>query len=417
MAGSPKSRWLVVVGALLIQLCLGAVYAWSLFNQPLIERYGWDREGVVLTFSITIATFAFATIWAGRLQDRIGPRWVATAGGLLLGIGVMLTSTADSLMELYLYYGLIGGFGIGTAYVCPLITCVKWFPEKRGLISGIVVGGFGAGGVIFKPVIMRLMAAYGVNETFFYLGLIYMAAVVAGAQWLRLPPKGYGEAAVGGEKQLEPHGEKPVSLPNDVTPGEMLRSRQFYLMWVLYLFGCVAGLMVISMAVNIGTGLAGLDLASASNAVIVIALFNAAGRVSWGALSDRMGRKQTLALMYLLTAGGMFYLGMAPVGAVGFFVVISLIGFCFGGFLALFPSKTADYFGTTHLGMNYGLVYQAYGLAALVGPVMGTDLPMRTAFLIAGGLSASAVAGTYFLRQPGVVAEPVRPRYARRPQR
>lgn len=185
------NRRIVVLGAVLIQVCLGAVYAWSLFNQPLIEKYGWEAAGVVLTFSITIATMAVCTIIAGKIQDKIGPRWVATAGGILLGIGLLLASKATTLTQLYLFYGIIGGAGIGTAYVCPLATCVKWFPDKRGLISGIAVAGFGAGALIFKPLILSFLPSVGVSSTFMYLGLIYMVAIILGAQLLVVPPPGY----------------------------------------------------------------------------------------------------------------------------------------------------------------------------------------------------------------------------------
>ncbi|MEQ6376134.1 MFS transporter [Bacillaceae bacterium S4-13-56] len=159
-----------------------------MFNQPLIDQFGWEREDVVFTFSITIAVFAFTTIFAGKLQDVIGPRWVATIGGILLGIGLLLSSQATSLSQLYFYYGVIGGIGIGMTYVCPLSACVKWFPDKRGFISGVAVAGFGLGGLIYKPIIEMLIENFGVTSTFSYLGITYLILVVAGAQLLKNPP-------------------------------------------------------------------------------------------------------------------------------------------------------------------------------------------------------------------------------------
>jgi OFA family oxalate/formate antiporter-like MFS transporter len=278
------------------------VYAWSLFNQPLIDKFGWAREDVVVTFSITIAVFAFATIFAGRLQDQIGPRWVATIGGLLLGIGLMLSSQATSLFQLYLFYGVIGGIGIGMTYVCPLSACVKWFPDKRGFISGVAVAGFGLGGLIYKPLIGYFIELSGVSSSFMYLGIIYLVLVIAGAQLLKNPT----------EEQVlkyQPVQQEANNLPkthidtnNQFTPKQMLRTHQFYLLWFMFLFGSVSGLMVISFAVDIGVDMANLELEQAGNAVMVIALFNAAGRIVLGKLSDRFGRKNTLMAIYGLTA-------------------------------------------------------------------------------------------------------------------
>ncbi|QGT98679.1 hypothetical protein SYNTR_0086 [Candidatus Syntrophocurvum alkaliphilum] len=388
------NRWIVVFGAVLIQLCLGAVYSWSLFNAPLIELHGWEASGVVLTFSITIATMSVFTIIAGRVQDKIGPRWVATAGGVLLGLGVILASQATSLWQLYLCYGLIGGAGVGTAYVCPLATCVKWFPDKRGLISGIAVAGFGAGALIFTPLINVFLASSGVSQTFVYLGIIYLIAVSIGAQFLKVPPDGY-----------VPEGWTPPETTSgtnqtDFSTGQMLSTPQFYLMWVMYLFGCLAGLMVIGLAADIGVNLVGLTAATASTAVMIIAIFNATGRIIWGTLSDVLGRITSLIIMYILATAAMFLMSYITMTFATFLILCSLIGFCFGGFLALFPSLTADYYGTQNLGTNYGIMFLAYGSAAIVGPIIGTAVPFQHAFLIASVLCATATILTFFTKQP-----------------
>ncbi|WP_066054318.1 L-lactate MFS transporter [Robertmurraya korlensis] len=398
------NRWLVVLGAVLIQINLGAVYAWSLFNQPLIDKFGWAREDVVVTFSITIAVFAFATIFAGRLQDQIGPRWVATIGGLLLGIGLMLSSQATSLVQLYLFYGVIGGIGIGMTYVCPLSACVKWFPDKRGFISGVAVAGFGLGGLIYKPLIGYFIELSGVSSSFMYLGIIYLVLVIAGAQLLKNPT----------EEQVlkyQPVQQEANNLPkthidtnNQFTPKQMLRTHQFYLLWFMFLFGSVSGLMVISFAVDIGVDMANLELEQAGNAVMVIALFNAAGRIVLGKLSDRFGRKNTLMAIYGLTAVIMFYMSTGMMNYPLFLMAVSLIGFCFGGFLALFPSVTADYFGVRNLGSNYGFMYQAYGLSAFVGPIVVKSLPFTYAFLLAGFICVLAIAMAKLVEVPSQVS-------------
>ncbi|MCQ6275579.1 OFA family MFS transporter [Bacillus sp. V3B] len=386
------NRWLVVLGAVLIQLNLGAVYAWSLFNQPLIDKFGWAREDVVVTFSITIAVMAFTTIFAGRLQDQIGPRWVATIGGLLLGIGLMLASQATTLFQLYFFYGIIGGIGIGMTYVCPLSACVKWFPDKRGFISGVAVAGFGLGGLVYKPVISYLIELSGVSSTFLYLGVIYLLLVVAGAQLLKNPPT---------EEPLSTNQASTfVDTSSEFTPKQMLSTHQFYLLWFMFLFGSVSGLLVISFAVDIGVDLVNLTLEQAGNAVMVIALFNAAGRIVLGNLSDRFGRKNTLMVIYGLTAIIMFYMSTGMMNYPIFLIATSLIGFCFGGFLAVFPSMTADYYGTKNMGSNYGFMYQAYGLSAFVGPLVVKVLPFTQSFLLAGLICLLAIVMAKFVKVP-----------------
>lgn len=387
------NRWIVVLGAVFIQLCLGAVYAWSLFNAPLVAKFGWAKADVVLTFSITILTMSIFTIIAGKIQDKIGPRWVATVGGILLGVGIMMASKATTLTQLYLFYGIIGGAGIGTAYVCPLATCLKWFPDKRGLISGIAVAGFGAGALIFKPLILMFLGSFGVSATFQYLGIIYLVAVVAGAQFLVVPPAGYRPAG-----WSPPAGAQAGQ--NDFATGQMLGTTHFYVLWVMYLFGCTAGLMVIGLATDIGIKLAGLTAAAAANAVVMVAIFNAAGRIVWGTLSDKLGRINSLLAMYILAAIAMFSLATVTITYATFLGLCSLVGFCFGGFLALFPSITADYYGTKNVGTNYGLIFLAYGSAAILGPKVGTSVDFTQAFLIAAVLCAIAAGLTFLVRKP-----------------
>ncbi|MGJ7921179.1 L-lactate MFS transporter [Neobacillus sp. LXY-4] len=393
------NRWFVVLGAILIQINLGAVYGWSLFNQPLIDKYGWIREDVVLTFSITIAVMALTTIFAGRLQDKIGPKWVATIGGLLLGLGLMLSSQATTLFQLYFFYGVIGGMGIGMAYVCPLSACVKWFPEKRGFISGVAVAGFGLGGLIYKPIIGQLIELFGVSAAFLYLGFIYLLLVVAGAQLLKNPPMANQEAKTAQTDML-------IKMNLQFSPKQMLSTHQFYLLWFMFLFGSSSGLMVISFAVDIGVDLLKLDLEKAGNAVMVIALFNAAGRIILGNLSDRFGRINTLMVIYGLTALIMLYMSFFTMNYPIYLVSVSLIGFCFGGYLALYPSVTADFYGTSNIGSNYGFMYQAYGLSAFAGPFIVKAIPMTQAFSIAGFICIIAIFMAKLLNVPAEIPSP-----------
>ena len=392
-ASSGKNRWTVVIGAVMIQLCLGAVYAWSLFNQPLIEKFGWTREAIVLTFSITIGMFALSAMVAGRVQDIVGPRKVATAGTLLIGLGTILTSFASELWHLYVLYGVIGGAGIGTAYVTPLATCLKWYPDKRGTIAGIAIVGMGLGGTLFKPVIVSLLGSCDVSQVFLYLGIIYLVFILVGAQFLRLPPAGY-----------VPEGWTPpaesAGSSRDFALKEMLGTKQFYTLWFMFLVGCTAGLMVIGIAKDIGVEYAKLTPANAANIIVSIAIANASGRLFWGFISDKAGRKTALFSMYAVTTVVLLLLAFGPMNMVMFYLTASLIGFGFGGFLAVFPTVAADFYGTKNLGMNYGVLYLAYGVAAFVGPALNSSMDLKSTFISAAVMSLLAALATLTLKKP-----------------
>jgi OFA family oxalate/formate antiporter-like MFS transporter len=417
-------RWRVVAGALIIQMSLGAVYIWSVFQTPLLAQFpGWSETQVTLPAQLVIAVFACAVILGGRLQDRLGPRLVGSAGGLILGLGLMLAGLTGhfsgdlALAWLVGTYAVLGGLGIGMAYVCPVATCVKWFPDKRGLITGLAVAGFGAGAFFFAPLARALIGGgdyelfglslfplpqAGVFDTFTVLGILFLTAVVLGAQLLRNPPKGYCPAG-----WTPPAASVHSSAHADFTPGEMLRTPTFWLLWVTYLAGSTAGLMVIMKAAPIweafSLAAAGeapvsyarfADIASAAAmAVAVLALFNAAGRILWGRVSDSLGRKQTLILMFVLCALVLFaldWMRLYPLYLLG----VSLVALCFGGYLALYPAITADYYGTRHIGVNYGLLFTAYGSGGLLGPFLAAALLKRAGSVEYQALDATGTLAT-----------------------
>lgn len=353
--------WIIVVAAIVIQMCLGAVYAFSVLVPPLEAEFGWSRIQTSPAFTIALLVFALSIIPAGKLQDKRGPRVVATVGGVTLGLGMILSSFTDSLAWLYVSYGLIGGLGIGLTYVTPITTCVKWFPHKKGLITGIAVFGFGAGSIVFSPLWTYLIEVIGWSTTFLVTGLLFAALVVPSAQILRNPPSDY----------MPPHWTpsataKPVK---HLGPSAMLRTLPFFLIWASYWFGTTAGLMMIGHAKQAAIELATLDSVQASLVVSILGVFNASGRIMWGFLGDRFGRENILTLAFVICAGGLFLLATVFEPAI-FILGIILVGLSFGGFLALYPALTCDYYGTHDLGVNYGLVFTAYGAGAVLGPIM-----------------------------------------------
>jgi MFS transporter, OFA family, oxalate/formate antiporter len=438
---STFNRWWVVFGAILIQLSLGAIYIYSVFKPALKERFpDWSDTDLALPSQLVLAFFAISMIFAGRIQDKLGPRLIATFGGIFLGIGLLIASFATSLTMFVIGFSIIGGIGVGTAYVCPIATCVKWFPDKRGLITGLAVAGFGAGALLFTPVAKSLISNQGIMTTFMYLGIIFFIAVVIGAQFMRVPPAGFKPAGWNPPVQTA----AGPSLKVDYSTSEMLRTPQFWLLWLTYFAGCTAGLMIIMNVTNVwqstsflkhlgdGEALIKADIykvitAAGATAVMIVAILNAAGRIAWGKISDMIGRRKTLIIMLLLAGVVMLVLNLLK-SYETYIIGVSIIGLCFGGFLALYPAVTADYFGTKNVGANYGWMFTAYGAGGLFGPWLAPKLMevvekipyesmdkagnvvmsavpynagnYQMAFIISGVMCLLAGALVYFIRQP-----------------
>ncbi|MBU0627718.1 MAG: OFA family MFS transporter [Nanoarchaeota archaeon] len=360
-------RWIVVIAALVIQLCLGAIYSWSVFVNPLKNSYGYTTTQTQIIFSVALATFALVMIFAGRWQDKAGPRKVAIVGGILLGLGYMLARfTNGSFYGIIATIGIIGGAGIGFGYVCPIAACVKWFPDKRGLITGLAVAGFGAGAWLFAQLAGSLIESTGLLATFMTLGTIFMIAIVASSFFLVNPPDGWVPEGF----KIETKKGAKSAKKNDISWQDMIKTKQFWLLWLMFTFGASAGLMVIGNLKPFGV-YAGLSAAIAGSAVGILALFNGAGRITWGFVSDKIGRTRSMLIMFLLQ--GAMMLILMNMGSTGLLLAIASawVGFNFGGNFALFPSTTADFFGTKNLGINYGLVFTSYGIAGILGPILG----------------------------------------------
>lgn len=382
-----------------MNLALGSLYAWSVFVIPLEKEFGWRRAQTSWVFTIAIVAFAVSFILAGRIQDVRGPRICAAIGGILVGLGFGLASMTSSLVFLYVTFGLIVGVGNGFGYATPVPVGSKWFPDKRGLVVGLMVGGYGAGSAIFGPAANALVEAVGWRTTFRILGVLFFAMTMIGTWLLKNPPAGY-----------RPPGWNPQSTGGtqpslrEIPTVEMLRTPTFYALWLAYCLGTTAGLMTISQLVPFART-AGLGAAAATLAITVGALGNAGGRILSGWMSDKLGRLTTLRVMIFLSALAMPALFIWRQHLTPFYLLVAAVYWCYGTQLSVFASTTADFYGTRHLGLNYGTLFTAWGTAGILGPLIGARVfdafgDYRYAFYAAAGLACLAFASLAFARPP-----------------
>ena len=357
------NRWRVVIGGMSMNLALGSLYAWSVFVLPLEKEFGWTRAQTSWVFTIAIVTFALTFILAGRIQDKLGPRPCAFIGALLVSAGFFFASTTTSLLFLYVVFGLIVGAGNGFGYATPIPVASKWFPDKRGLVVGLMVGGYGASSAIIGPLATRWIGSMGWRPTFQVLGVVFFVLGMVGTWLMVNPPQGY-----------RPAGWVPkaaaAGTSRDYSPAEMLRTPRFYEMWVAYCLGTTAGLMTISQLVPFARS-AGLTAAAATLAITVGAVGNAGGRILSGWLSDTIGRLTTLRVMVLGSAIAMPALFLFREQTLLLYMLVVAVYWCYGTQLSVFASTTADMYGTRNLGMNYGLLFTAWGAAGIIGPMIG----------------------------------------------
>ena len=389
MPTTTMNRWITVVGAILIQLALGAIYAWSVFTKPLTDPdglYQWTAKEAAWVFSLGLFTFAVVMVLAGRWQAKIGPRVVTILGGIVLGLGYILAGFLGggehSFVIQLILIGGVGGAGIGLAYVVPIAVLVKWFPDMKGLITGLAVAGFGfgatiwvkAGGAWFGLVeSLHLFGLPSVQSTYVLYGAIFLVMVFLGGLVMVNPPAGYQPE---GWEPPAPTATGGATGTTDFSSSEMLKTGQFWAIWLTFVFSALAGLMVIYCiklfgidALKFGAGFT-VEAASiaAGTAMAVYAILNGLGRILWGAVSDKIGRKTALVTMCFIQGVAMlafYYIGDSKLGLI---VGASIIGFNFGGNFALFPAVTADFFGNKNVGLNYGWVFLAYGIAGIAGP-------------------------------------------------
>ncbi len=389
MSQPTPNRWTIAAAGVVMQVALGAIYAWSVFRTPLVEQFGWTISQVTLTFTIAIFVVGFATFGGGIWMRRSSPRVVALAAGVLYGLGIFLASFTSSLGWLYFSYGLLGGIGLGLGYIVPVATLVKWFPDKRGMITGLAVAGFGAGALITAPIATRLIGTIGVLNTFAALGVAYLVMIVGAALFMQDPPAGYRPA---GWEPSAAGGRQAAGY----TLGGALRSWQWYGLWMLLFLNTTAGIAIISQAAPMAQEITGATAAVAAATVGLISIANGVGRLFWAWLSDFIGRRIVFLGMFLLQALA-FWLLPAAGALVTFSVLTLIILLCYGGGFGTMPAFAADYFGTEHVGSIYGLMLTAWSAAGVLGPTLIATLRESTGsydqalYIIAGLMLVSAV--------------------------
>ena len=392
-----SERWKIAAAGVLLQMTLGSVYAWSVFRTPLATQFGWSIPQITLTFTITILALSCAAFAGGLWLNRSGPRVVAVTGGVLYGLGVMLASFTERLEWLYVTYGLIGGIGLGLGYIVPVAVLLKWFPDRRGFITGIAVGGFGAGALVTAPIATVLIERVGVLSTFAWLGLAYLIAAPLAGWFMRNPREGevlYDQALRSPLRQTNPN----------FTLRQALRTRQWWILWLILFLNVTAGISLISQQAPLYQELAGVSAAVAAGMVGLASIGNALGRVFWAWSSDHLTRRSTFMLLFLIQVA-LFWI----LPAMGSVAVLTLVAFvilsCFGGGFGTMPASVTDYFGPQNVGPIYGLMLTAWGLASLCGPMLLAGMREATgsyedALHIIAALMALSVLLPCMLRSP-----------------
>jgi OFA family oxalate/formate antiporter-like MFS transporter len=399
-AVSNTNRWGIAAAGFLMQMALGAVYAWSVFRVPLAKQFRWSIEEVTLTFTISIFVLGVSAFFGGLWLNRKGPRVVALTGGFLYGLGVFLASfSANKLWWLYLSYGLIGGIGVGFSYIVPVAVLVKWFPDRRGLITGIAVGGFGAGALVTAPVATRLIQSVGVLQTFAWLGVAYLVVTMATGYFMQNPPDGWKPA--GWVPSVTQTAQRSAM---DYTLGGALKTWQWWALWALLFLNTSAGISIISQESPMFQEIAKVGAVVAAGMVGLASIGNAAGRIFWAWISDAITRRWTFVTMFLIQVG-LFWI-LPVTSSAGLLTVLAFIVLmCYGGGFGTMPAFTADYFGSKNVGPIYGLMLTAWGSASAFGPLLIAHM-RQSSGSYASGLHLIACIMAFSILLPILVSPP-----------
>jgi len=393
-----QGRWLFVLLGLVINLCIGSVYAWSVFRKPLEAMFNVGATQSGMPFTVFLAFFALLMPFAGKLLDKYGPKMISVAGGIVVGLGWILSKNASDMTFLTITYGVIAGAGVGIVYGAPIAVATRWFPDKKGLAVGLTVLGFGLSALITAPVARKLIAAQGPLQTFSTLGIAFLVITVILALPLRFPPSGW-----------KPAGWNP---PQTAVAGAgynvsgMLSTSTFFGLWICYIIGALAGLMAIGISSPCAQEVVQCDAAKAAGLVSIFAIFNGVGRPIFGWLTDKITPRGSAIVSFVIIIAASAIMLQIGAGSTGLYTV-AFCGFwlCLGGWLAIAPTATATFFGTQFYAQIYGVVFSAYGLGAIIGNVACGRIRDLTgsytnAFYLTGGLAIIGIVIAFMLLKP-----------------
>lgn len=373
-----KNRWLIALSAIAIQLSIGAAYAYSVYTKPISETMGWSPTEITYAFTIMMALGGISAAFFGGFVEKNGPRKSAMVAAFLFGIGQAgagFATQIDSLVLFLLTYGFMSGMGLGVGYIAPISTLVKWFPDRRGLATGMAVMGFGAGALITAPVAASLIASVGVTTTFYILGISYFILISLGASYIAPPPEGF--MPKGMEADLA-SGKKVMKKDlAQLTAREAVKTRRFWMLWTMMLINVSAGIMIISVASPMAQELVGLTAAGAATLVGIMGIFNGGGRLGWAAISDYIGRPTVFMLFFIIQIIA-FVMLPGITNVIIFQVFILLIVSCYGGGFSNLPAFIGDMFGTRQLGAIHGYLLTTWSLGGIVGPAIVSQVYAAT---------------------------------------
>ncbi|WP_031522008.1 MFS transporter [Siccibacter colletis] len=383
-----RTRWLTLIGTIITQFALGSVYTWSLFNGALSEKLDAPVSQVAFSFGLLSLGLALSSSVAGKLQERFGVKRVTIASGLLLGLGLFLTAHSQNLLMLWLCAGLLMGLADGAGYLLTLSNCVKWFPERKGLVSAFAIGSYGLGSLGFKFINTWLLDAVGLEQTFIVWGVLVAAMIVFGAFMMKDAP-------------LQPVTSANGQTAQDFTLAEAMRKPQYWMLALMFLTACMSGLYVIGVAKDIAQGMVKLSAMDAANAVTVISIANLSGRLVLGILSDKMARIRVITIGQVISLIGMAALLFAPLNAVSFFAAIACVAFNFGGTITVYPSLVSEFFGLNNLAKNYGVIYLGFGIGSICGSLIASLFGgFYVTFVVIFALLIVSLALSTTIRQP-----------------
>ncbi|MGM0923543.1 MAG: L-lactate MFS transporter [Bacillota bacterium] len=364
-----KNRWLIAAAAVGIHISIGSVYSWSVFTNPLRDEHNWGLSEISLTFSIAILFLGLSAAFMGHFVERYGPRASGLLSTLCFAAGLIGAGFAESIGSLYLlyfFYGVLGGIGLGIGYITPVSSLVKWFPDRRGLATGLAIMGFGFASLIASPVIASLISNVGIDRTFYILGTVYFIIMISSSLYLSPPPEGWMPE---NKKENQSAAETVKSDLSQLTANEAVKTLRFWALWAMLFINVTCGIAIISVASPMAQDIAGLSPAEAAAMVGIMGLFNGFGRIGWASVSDYIGRPNVYTAFFAIQTAA-FLLLPDVTNAFVFQALIFLILTCYGGGFASIPAYIGDLFGTKQLGAIHGYILTAWAAAGLAGPLV-----------------------------------------------